>query len=897
MFLTLQKILKRVVLCLSVVLILASSASAKNLWQASEDLDFTYTPKVNFAGEASDGKIWVFSGKGVDKATGYVQVERVDPISGAVLGKVNVYEPGRSDYFGLSNDDAGGVYANGFHISADMKVSPISTAAPTRGLPGGRWLDPNTAGGKALLRGPRAFQKLFLPYTYFDTRYFADPLLGLWLFTEESGRSKLSRFLLDGTTAVVETLAPRGCNGIVKVLDQTRALFGRCLVDLSTGNTIAQLAEGAAFPLPQVVLIRSQIGAGYTVSAYDIHDARLLWQKVMPYFDSAPAVGSRFVAQNFEGTFEVVDAQTGVTAYALPASSYSGPFFGPKYILSIAALGLEVRSAETGQMLNLISASEFRPNADTVSVTSDETGVFSASVFADRDQEFVQVSKHSNQTGALLWRKKLPRSIPIDFGFAVTNSNAYQPLSLTVGENTLVFNWGISGPYRTLTTILALQADTGSLLFRKDGEFVNNLQSFPYGTGNLVIAEATDRGNISARTYVYSVGRVQSVRELLTPSDQLLWANQGYGLEGGDFLDVSNSHIARLREQDGVAIWRVPNPIGQSSLGMISNNKLMLPTSTSWTFPEIPTFFEIDLANGSQTSFTQQFPLGYQTAAWGVGQSIPIDSGRFPDNVEYPLYFYGSENLPPLSLIFDRTASRFVAPPAPSANGISRFPHTYLDRGLVAVNYATDPGDFNKVGGFALLTWRGEILPGAYAAVKWSNITRLDRNVAGNTLIALSHERIHKPNVTIERIFDGQSHSVFVQRRPALLDTPSVSLSLEEIASTVAGPGHHTLLIKNKRGNSAIRGAELLGLIKESFSYTCKAVAGSCSQSSGEGSLALSLDLERNGVATIDLTDFDDRRGNAVVLFAPRDEVEDDISDNVISFGERAIFFDGFEDF
>ncbi|NJR44031.1 hypothetical protein HC761_00740 [bacterium] len=145
----------------------------------------------------------------------------------------------------------------------------------------------------------------------------------------------------------------------------------------------------------------------------------------------------------------------------------------------------------------------------------------------------------------------------------------------------------------------------------------------------------------------------------------------------------------------------------------------------------------------------------------------------------------------------------------------------------------------------------------------------------------------------VERAFDGQTHRDWIRKSPARLTENPVSLKLEEIPQNGSRANEHTLRVTNT-GNVVVKSARLMSTQLDSVRFQCTVSLGRCAPQSGEGSMSLELDLPPGASAIVALYNARASAGNAVVVIAPLDEVEDDVSDNFVDFGSQ-ILTDGFE--
>ena len=211
-------------------------------------------------------------------------------------------------------------------------------------------------------------------------------------------------------------------------------------------------------------------------------------------------------------------------------------------------------------------------------------------------------------------------------------------------------------------------------------------------------------------------------------------------------------------------------------------------------------------------------------------------------------------------------------------------------RGLTATTYPKldlDDISFN---------WSAELRPDFSGPYLWSNLGLTNSNTFPRTerkIIAAQVNRIDQPLFAIDRSFDGEVHKTWIRKSPARLSALPVSLKLEELPRTAAGYGKHTLRVTNT-GNIAVQSARLASTKLDSVRFSCSVNAGRCAPQAGEGTMNLELDLAPGASATVELFDALASSGNAVILMAPIDEIEDDVSDNTVGFGARFLS-SGFE--
>jgi hypothetical protein len=886
------------------LLVFASKlAHAAAIWETPDTFDYRYRPLVSLARQASDGKIWLLTGKNQFKAYGVIHIERIDPATGEVLNKTQMLETTNNSIVnpdGFVFDSVGGAFINGWHLDAALQRRELGGQI-TYPLPQGRWLQDAynaTTPQPTTIRGPGVFDRIPALGTQVATRsVVSHPEFGIWSVTRSNSNiaSLTPIDILNGAPGNQVDLEST-CQGEIEILSTTRAIsraFTRnCLFDLQTGAVVADLGinwrNKRLATSPKIALSGAFVGVDFMLSATDTQSGATLWT------NNVQASWARIVGDTVvtlvEQKIVALNANTGsqVFEFLRPTTYGNGINVSEGGILLNRGNVVELYSLQNGTLLRTITPSEIDAVPEYVLTTYANGAVYSAAVFEENGTEVSQISKRDSITGELQWRKTLTNQVPV---FPVIGTTDVLPgLDFRVAANTLLLSWGHTRRKETRSTLISITADTGELNFRTHDIWVGNLNSPPSGTGTLNYGSLTGLGNVKLFKRENLTGMPLATLEsrLLTPRGELIRNFEGYSLPDGDFVLWDANTIRRIREADGQVLWSAQNPVFSTTMTMfITPQEMIIAARLPWTIGgNLPTFRRINLATGSHFDTSYSFPEGYSTATASRLNSITASGTPYLTANGTPPFFTFDSNIGLPALLTFATLPMPVQPSYAALPALQFFPlpvgrqrgwvfNAFTGRQSNLFVWVAEPSqDF-----LSLTTWSGNGMP-----------------LSASTSRQLHNQFLEKrtdPVYAIDQVFDGNKYTFVMRKSTPRVSTPQASLRLSEVPQSPERLGHHSLRVSNT-GSVDVRRAQLMSMNADSVRFTCSVINGSCAQASGEGTMYLELDLKAGATANIELFDNDFNRGNGVVLMSPLDSPEDDISDNVIDF-DRVYFRDGFE--
>jgi outer membrane protein assembly factor BamB len=876
-------------------------AQAAIVWEHPEEFEHRYRPLVSIARQASDGKIWLFTGRNESKSYGAMYIERIDPITGAVINSAQIVSntTNFSGSFGNFFDTQGGAFIDGYHYDATLNRKELAKGI-AHPLPQGRWAHDafSFEVQDVVIRGPGVLDKRPISGAPTNSRSIVShPLFGLWKVTPS--------YLDAESVSPIDIVTGRpgnsisidnSCRGEIQILSPVRALTTgssrSCLIDLQTGAVVTNSSMGWPRFLiatsDHLAISATENNASTELAAFDVQTGSLIWTKELNHAFSVKIIDNAVVVEGSQKIIALnrVDSTT-IFQINEPRLLRFNTSISPNGVLLNFGSSVDLYSAQDGSFLRTVLPSEINAVPDESFIASANGSVFTASIFEENGIEISQVTKRDATTGKFLWRTTIAHEVSAAPAVGMAPVLWGVP-SLRVRANTLLLTWGHLRRKENRTTILAFAADSGELNFSSRNILVGSFTSSPSdAVGKIAYARLTELGNIllESREYLAAPYQVSIQKQLLNPLGQFIRNYDGVALPSGDLLSWNTTTISRIRETDGQVLWAIPNPTSSFTLNALyTPQEMIFPVGTPWTAGiSVPRFRRIDLSSGIHVDTSYDFPLGYDASNANQFNAAIGSSSTAVSGTPAFFSFTSSTGLPPILLF--ATAPAPIRPNFPSLPKPLQFFATPKARIRGWVFDAEVP-----LRGFV---WTAEPTNNFQAFINWSNGGTPRFGGAKRNLYAQFLENLADSVYAIDQVFDGTRYSYHVRKSTPRINLPDVSLQLSEVPQVPARVGYHSLRVTNI-GSTEVRRAQLQSMNFDSMRFSCSATNGSCSQASGEGTLYLELNLNAGGSANIELFDNDFSRGNGVVLMSPLGTSEADITNNAIEF-DRAYLIDGFE--